>query len=628
MLSSLRTRILLAALAAIIAALTLNGFASYWTVKGHNDEQIHRHLDAALKGNAQALREWVAARNRLVASLPTVVESADPLAALQQLQTAGDFMTTYVAYASSKPPVFSDGWQPPADYDPRQRPWYQQAVEAGTTIVTSPYLDMISGELVVSFIHPYYADGDSGRLLGVIGGDIGIEDVVGIVTGIQPTPSSFAFLVTDDGTIAAHPDSALALEPSTVLSEQLDRAFLKNLESNNTPTPLVLDQREKLLMGRDVGLGSGWELVVAMDEQEATAGLRAIAFSSLTTLIIVAVLTALGLGVLLSLLLRPLKGVGHAMDNIASGDGDLTQRLPATGKDEIARIAGAFNRFADKMETVLIDVRTSSETVHHAASEIALGGQDLSRRTDQTAASLQQTSASIEQINSTVGQTAASSKEANALSQAASEVAHRGHEDVSRVVSTMEEITRASDRIGEIVTLMDGIAFQTNLLALNASVEAARAGEHGRGFAVVAEEVRQLARRSSDAANDIKRVIEDSQARVHSGTTLVRNAGDTMQEIVTNSARITDVLAEITAATSEQSDGIQQVNIAVNDLDRMTQENAAMVEESTTAAEQLKEQADHLARTIASFTLSATTPALGSTRQTAALPAAPSQPAF
>jgi len=331
-------------------------------------------------------------------------------------------------------------------------------------------------------------------------------------------------------------------------------------------------------MGSAVGGNSGWQLVVALDEAEATADLRAIATTSIVTLLIVAAITAVVFGLLLSLLLRRLLGVRNAMDNIASGEGDLTQRLPEEGNDEVTQIASAFNRFVNKMEHVLIDVRTSSESVHHAANEIAMGGQDLSRRTDNAASSLQQTSASVEQITSTVQHTAASAQEANKLSHAATEVAKEGGQVVSNVVTTMEDISDASNKIGEIVTLMNSIAFQTNLLALNASVEAARAGEHGRGFAVVADEVRKLASRSSDAA---------------------------MHELADSVTRVTQMLGDISTAAGEQNDGINQVSIAVTDLDQMTQQNAALVQESTTAAEQLKDQADKLAALVGGFTLEA-----------------------
>ena len=455
--------------------------------------------------------------------------------------------------------------------------------------------------MIITFARPFYRNGE---LMAVIGADITIADVIDIVGNISPTPSSFAFLTTQDGTLVAHPDAALTLEPSTALSANLNPQELTRIIQSDTPQPMALQESHKLLMGSQVGGNSGWQLVVALDESEATAGLRAIAATSIITLLIVAAITAVVFGLLLSLLLRRLLGVRNAMDNIASGEGDLTQRLPEEGNDEVTQIARAFNRFVGKMEEVLIEVRTSSEAVHHAANEIAMGGQDLSRRTDNAASSLQQTSASVEQITSTVAHTAASAREANQLSHAASEVAKNGGQVVSNVVTTMEDISQASNKIGEIVTLMNSIAFQTNLLALNASVEAARAGEHGRGFAVVADEVRKLAGRSSDAASDIQKLIEDSQSRVNNGTSLVREAGSTMHDIVEHITRVTDVLEEINAATSEQSDGIKQVNIAVAELDRMTQENAAMVEESTTAAEHLKEQANHLTGTISSFKLS------------------------
>ncbi|MGM0832297.1 MAG: methyl-accepting chemotaxis protein [Pseudomonadota bacterium] len=608
MFSSLRARILLAALTAIVLALIINGIASYTTIKFHNTQQVSRNLNAVVDGNTQAINEWFNARYTMLASMEDAASSSDPLVALRQLANSGNFLTSYLAYPSTSDAVFSDGWQPPSDYDPRQRPWYEAAAKAQDTIITAPYVDAQTGGLVVTFARPFYRNG---QLAAVIGADITIEDVIEIVASIAPTPSSFGFLTTEDGTLVAHPDAQLTLEPSSVLSSDLTNDSLAQIIQAEEPQALELQDSAKLLMGSTVGGSSGWQLVVALDEYEATAGLRAIATTSIITLLVVAAITAVVFSLLLSLLLRRLLGVRNAMDNIASGEGDLTQRLPEEGNDEVTQIASAFNSFVGKMEAVLIDVRTSSEAVHHAANEIAMGGQDLSRRTDNAASSLQQTSASVEQITSTVQHTAASAQEANQLSNEASNVAKEGGQVVANVVTTMEDITHASDKIGDIVTLMNSISFQTNLLALNASVEAARAGEHGRGFAVVADEVRKLAGRSSEAANDIQKLIEDSQTKVNKGTSLVRNAGATMQDIVAHITRVTEVLAEINAATSEQSDGINQVNIAVAELDRMTQENAAMVEESTTAAEQLKEQAEHLSGTISSFKLSHTaSPAL------------------
>ncbi|WP_355661967.1 methyl-accepting chemotaxis protein, partial [Halomonas salifodinae] len=313
-------------------------------------------------------------------------------------------------------------------------------------------------------------------------------------------------------------------------------------------------------------------------------------------------------GALLKVVFRRLQLARDAMQDVASGEGDLTRRLPEEGRDEVAQIAQAFNRFVAKMEAVMLTIRDSSESVRIAANEIASGGQDLSRRTDSAASSLQQTSASMEEITGTVAQTADSAQEANQLALSASRVAARGGEVVGEVVTTMDAIGDSSRQIAEIVNVMDGIAFQTNLLALNASVEAARAGEQGRGFAVVAGEVRNLASRSASAAQEIKALIEASDSRVKDGTSLVAQAGETMAEIVASVTRVTDVLGEINAAAGEQRDGIGQVNVAVTELDSMTQQNAALVEESTTAAERLKEQADRLAQAVGAFTLSQPAP--------------------
>ncbi|WP_346796754.1 methyl-accepting chemotaxis protein [Halomonas sp. Bachu 37] len=600
MLSSLRIRIVLTALAVIVLALLLNSAASYFTVKSHNADQVDHELAAIAEGHSQAVAAWLGARSGMIEAVRgPVTTGADPVPALLQAAESGGFLSTYLGRADGSLTT-ADGWVPPDDYNPRQRDWYQSAAAQGHSIVSLPYVDANSGQMVVTFATPVMRNGS---LYGVIGGDVVMDAIIDNIAAISPSPASFAFLSSEGETLIAHPDSELILAPLTQLSEELNPAAMAELSQREGGQAVTINGRDALLSLTPID-GSPWTLGVVLDEHEATAGLRGIIKSSLVTLVIVALAAAIFLSLLLKWLLRRLLAARDAMNDIASGEGDLTQRLSEEGNDEITQIAAAFNRFVATMNAVLLDVRTSSEAVHNAATEIANGGQDLSRRTENTASSLQQTSASIEEITSTVEHTSSSAKEANHLAQAASDVAGRGGQAVAQVISTMEDIAQSSGKIGDIVSLMNNIAFQTNLLALNASVEAARAGEHGRGFAVVAEEVRKLASRSNDAANDIKNLIEDSQGKVSNGTQLVHSAGETMDDIVNHITRVTDVLGEITSAASEQSDGIGQVNIAVAELDRMTQENAAMVEESTTAAEQLKDQADHLTDAISRFKLS------------------------
>ena len=257
----------------------------------------------------------------------------------------------------------------------------------------------------------------------------------------------------------------------------------------------------------------------------------------------------------------------------------------------------------ESLRRLVGEVRHTADSISTASNEIATGNQDLSARTEQAASNLQQTASSMEQLTGTVKQTADSATTANQLVSSASSVARRGGEVVTQVVSTMDEINASSKKIADIIGVIDGIAFQTNILALNAAVEAARAGEQGRGFAVVAGEVRSLAQRSAEAAKEIKALIGASVDKVESGSKLVADAGQTMQEIVGSVQRVTDIIGEITAAASEQSDGIGQVNTSVTQLDKMTQQNAALVEESAAAAESLKDQAQKLAAVVGTFRL-------------------------
>jgi methyl-accepting chemotaxis protein len=298
---------------------------------------------------------------------------------------------------------------------------------------------------------------------------------------------------------------------------------------------------------------------------------------------------------------RPIDRAIKVAERIA--EGDLSSSVTVSSNDEIGRLLHAVGAMQLRLRDLVGQIRLSADSIQSASTEVASGNMDLSHRTEIAASNLQETAASIEQLTGTVRQSADAASQASQLAASAAAVASRGGEVVSQVVSTMSEINASSKRIADITAVIDGIAFQTNILALNAAVEAARAGEQGRGFAVVAGEVRSLAQRSAEAAKEIKALIGASVEKVEAGSKLVRNAGATMNEIVASVERVTHIVGEITASAAEQSDGIGQVNTSVAQLDQMTQQNAALVEQSAAAAESLKVQAVMLAGIVSTFRL-------------------------
>ena len=325
----------------------------------------------------------------------------------------------------------------------------------------------------------------------------------------------------------------------------------------------------------------------------------------------------------------PLKSAVDIAATVANGD--LTTRFDAdTTKCEIGDLMTALKGMNDALRNVVSQVQSGTTTIATASNEIAAGNMDLSSRTEQQASSLEETASSMEELTSTVKQNAENAKQANQLAQAASDVAERGGTIVGQVVDTMGSINTSARKIVDIIGVIDGIAFQTNILALNAAVEAARAGEQGRGFAVVASEVRNLAQRSAAAAKEIKELIGNSVEQVDIGARLVQQAGTTMGDVVASVRRVTDIMGEITSASSEQSLGIDQINIAIGQMDEVTQQNAALVEQSAAAAASMQEQAARLADVASSFKLGdeGRQPALAAPARADALPAArPARPA-
>jgi methyl-accepting chemotaxis protein len=296
---------------------------------------------------------------------------------------------------------------------------------------------------------------------------------------------------------------------------------------------------------------------------------------------------------------RPINAAVAVAETVASGD--LSSHIVVNSSDETGRLLGALKAMNDSLLGVVAQVRHGTDAIATASSEIAAGNLDLSSRTEEQASSLEETASSMEELTSTVKQNADNARQANQLAKSASEVAVRGGSIVAQVVDTMGTINDSSKKIVDIIGVIDGIAFQTNILALNAAVEAARAGEQGRGFAVVATEVRNLAQRSAGAAKEIKELIAASVANVDTGSRLVNEAGQTMGDIVDSIVRVTDIMGEITSATHEQTIGIEQINMAIAQMDEVTQQNAALVEEAAAASQSMQEQAGELAHVVGFF---------------------------
>ena len=362
---------------------------------------------------------------------------------------------------------------------------------------------------------------------------------------------------------------------------------LKPLADRFSNAVLKLEQRQKVLY--DASLVNAEQAAENAKLLMVGAGVIAVALSALFALL------------LTRSIVSPIKdAVAHAR---VIAEGDLTKNIVSTGQDEASELTNTLKQMQQSLYTVVAQVRQGAESVSSASGEIAQGNQDLSARTESQASALEETAASMEQLSSTVRQNADNARQANQLAQSASTVAVQGGEAVTQVVDTMKGISESSRKIADIISVIDGIAFQTNILALNAAVEAARAGEQGRGFAVVAGEVRTLAGRSAEAAKEIKTLITDSVRRVEQGTAQADQAGSTMHEVVSSIRRVNDIMGEISAASTEQSQGVSQVGEAVTQMDQATQQNAALVEEMAAAASSLKGQAQELVQAVSVFKL-------------------------
>ena len=497
--------------------------------------------------------------------------------------------------------------EPLADYDkPGTGDFYQLAKASGQETVLEPYIYQLAGQsvLMTSLVVPILIDN---RFVGVAGVDITLSSLQKIVEPIRIYETGFASLLSNKGFVVGDRD------PQNVGKDMgrggsLDLARAAIAEGRSLQNHFVSDQLQADVTRVYVPIAIGqtktpWSFAATVPDDTILAGVQQLRLTSIALGLASVVLVSLGLAIALNrLVLRPIGGEPDDAAAMAArvAQGDLSQSIAVRANDTTSLIA-QLQQMQGSLASVVANVRQGAEGVATASAEISQGNHDLSARTESQASALEQTAASMEQLSSTVTQNADNARHATELARTASSVAAQGGEAVARVISTMKDINDSSRKIADIIGVIDGIAFQTNILALNAAVEAARAGEQGRGFAVVASEVRSLAGRSAEAAKEIRALIDTSVSRVEVGAAQVDQAGNTMTEVVKSIQQVADVMGEISSASSEQSAGVGQVGEAIVQMDQVTQQNAALVEEMAAAASSLQSQASDLVGTVAVF---------------------------
>ena len=488
----------------------------------------------------------------------------------------------------------------PIVFDPKPgaNDWYDVPKRSGKPVFTEPYLYPVDGKsvLMASLVAPIMIDG----FKGAASADFMLTRLTTILAGLKVIEGGKLALISNGGLYASHPLPARLGKPADdVPAAGLDKVRQGQpyeYEDGNG----IIHLLQPLLIHPDI---APWSVELSFPKSVATAPARELITYTLLVALLCAAATAGILILTLNRLTLPLRRLGATMTDLSSGDADLRVKLDVKGTDELAVIGRGFNQFVEKIHAVLLQVQASADNVARSSAEIAQGNNDLSARTEQQASSLEETAASVEELTGTVKENADHARQANQLAATASDVAQQSGLVVGKVIATMTSINDSSNKIVDIISVIDGIAFQTNILALNAAVEAARAGEQGRGFAVVATEVRSLAQRSAAAAKEIKLLIDDSVDKVAAGSKLVDEAGAPMEHVVDSVRKVTAIMADISVATSEQSDGIAQVNQALAQMDGVTQQNAALVEQAAAAAESLQDQAHHLAQVVGVFKL-------------------------
>ncbi|WP_110458644.1 methyl-accepting chemotaxis protein [Shewanella algidipiscicola] len=619
---SLKKKILLSVVLALAVVIALLSWRSYSTQKALLLQSSVAQVSESGEQQAMRIEQWLADRQRVIASVATKVEG-DTLNALQQAQASGDFQLTYFGNSAGVM-VDSDPSIDRTGYDPRSRPWYQQAQQARGVIITKPYLDVAFNVLVVSIAQP--------TRNGVVGGDVSIASLVDSVNSMSLPANGYAIMMHKDGTVIAHKDPSKVMGKVTDIDDGLNNRLSETSRQTGQLAPAYFktEGRDKLLWGVEIP-NTDWQLVFVLDKETLEAPLTNLMLTQLGLAALALIISVLAISWLLSLLLGPLSRVSQALSRIADGNGDLTQRIEVDNQDEVGVLADSFNRFVSSQHELISHIRQLAIELDADAEQSLVTNQSSVDELQRQQQEVSMVATAVTEMSSATHEIAANAESTAAAAQQSAQSSTQGKglvdqtrttinalaSEVDEATTVIGELSRHAQAISSILTTIQGIAEQTNLLALNAAIEAARAGEQGRGFAVVADEVRVLSRRTQDSTEEIYTTIETLQNTTKQAVSLmdsskglannsvndVNAAAQALDEITQAVNVISDMAGQIATAAEEQTqvtNEITQNTVAIKDV---TDEITASAMSHLTQAKMLKDRATDLSEKVATFIL-------------------------
>ncbi|WP_213574531.1 methyl-accepting chemotaxis protein [Stutzerimonas kunmingensis] len=618
-------KILLAASLVVIATFTLFTLYNDYLQRNAIRANLESYLDEMGEVTAHNIQNWLSGRILLVESAAQSIatDGAESRVAelLEQKALASTFMFSYLGGQDGSF-LMRPAEEMPADYDPRARPWYKDAIAAGGSTLTEPYVDAASGELVITIATPAQ---QSGRNIGVVGGDLGLKVLVEIINALDFDGMGYAFLVSGDGKVLVHPDSQRVMKS------------LRDIYPQNTPSldsryvEVRLDDSNRILSFSPVkGLPSvQWYVGISLDRDKAYAALTSFRTTALIATIAAVAFILVLLGMLMRVLMRPLTDMGRAMANIAEGEGDLTRRLAVQSKDEFGELATAFNRFVERIHESIREVSSATLQVNEVAQRVLSASNASMANSDEQASRTNSVAAAINELGAAAQEIARNAADASQQASGARHQADDGRQVVEQNIAAMRELSAKISAscgqiealnaktvdIGQILEVIKGISEQTNLLALNAAIEAARAGEAGRGFAVVADEVRNLAHRTQSSAQEIQQMIEqlqvgagasvqtmtESQRQSESSVSIADRAGERLGEVTQRIGEIDGMNQSVATATEEQTAVIESLNMDITEINTLNQQGVENLQSTLRACGDLDQQARRLKQLVDSF---------------------------